>query len=149
MANHNAVDILLVEDNANDVELTTRALRRSNLANQMYTVRDGAEAVDFLFGQGEYAGRDSSQFPRVVLLDLNLPKINGLEVLQIIKEDPRTRRIPVVVVSSSRDDPDIERAYLLGANSYVIKPVHFDQFASAMSSIGLYWLLVNQPPVSE
>ena len=141
-----AVDILLVEDNPRDAELTIRALRKCNLANRLITVEDGAEALDFIFCRGKYATRDSGHPPKVILLDLKLPKVSGLDVLRALKQDDRTRAIPVVVVTSSREDPDIKTAYGLGANSYVVKPVDFDAFAEAVSSLGLYWLLVNQPP---
>jgi two-component system, response regulator len=141
-----AVDILLVEDNPQDAELTIRALRKHNLANQLIAVEDGSEALDFIFCQGKYGNREIGQPPKLVLLDLKLPKVNGLEVLRALKQDERTRAIPVVVVTSSREDPDIKTAYALGANSYVVKPVDFDAFADAVSSLGLYWLLVNQPP---
>ncbi|MBI5444543.1 MAG: response regulator [Deltaproteobacteria bacterium] len=139
------VDILLVEDNPRDAELTVRAIRKRNLANPLHLVEDGAQALEFVFGRGAYAGRDPRRPPRVILLDLKLPKVSGLEVLQAIKSDERTRSIPVVVVTSSREDPDVQAAYALGANSYVVKPVDFDAFFDAMSSLGLYWLLVNQP----
>ena len=141
-----AVDILLVEDNPQDAELTTRALKKHNLANRLITVEDGAEALDFLLCRGKYATRDVGHPPKVVLLDLKLPKVSGLEVLRALKQDEKTRAIPVVIVTSSREDPDIKTAYALGANSYVVKPVDFDAFAEAVSSLGLYWLLVNQPP---
>jgi two-component system response regulator len=146
MTDTEAVDILLVEDNPQDAELTTRALKKNNLANRLITVEDGAEALDFIFCRGKYATRNNSQSPKVVLLDLKLPKVSGLEVLRALKQDERTRSIPVVVVTSSREDPDIKTAYSLGANSYVVKPVDFDAFAESVSSLGLYWLLVNQPP---
>lgn len=138
------IDILLVEDNPHDAELTVRALKKRNLANHLYVVEDGAEALDFIFGRGQYAQRQTADHPKVILLDLKLPKLNGLEVLQTLKTDIRTRSIPVVIVTSSHEDPDIEAAYNLGANSYVVKPVEFDAFTEAMSHIGLYWLLVNQ-----
>jgi two-component system response regulator len=141
-----AVDILLVEDNANDAELTLRALRKRNLANRLFVVEDGAEALDFLFCRGNYTQREITHPPKVVLLDIKLPKVNGLEVLRAIKADKRTHTIPVVMVTSSREDPDIQSAYELGANSYVVKPVDFEAFAEAMSNVGLYWLLVNQAP---
>jgi len=147
MHNSEVVDILLVEDNPNDAELTIRAIRKRNIANPLHVVEDGAEALDFIFCRGAYGGRDFSRPPKVILLDLKLPKLNGLEVLKVIKSDERTRAIPVVVVTSSQEDPDIQSAYALGANSYVVKPVGFDAFLEAMSSLGLYWLLVNQPPV--
>ena len=146
MDHSKAVDILLVEDNPQDAELTIRALRKHNLANQLIAVEDGAEALDFIFCRGKYATRDSGHPPKVILLDLKLPKVSGLDVLRALKQDDRTRAIPVVVVTSSREDPDIKTAYGLGANSYVVKPVDFDAFAEAVSSLGLYWLLVNQPP---
>jgi two-component system response regulator len=141
-----AVDILLVEDNPQDAELTIRALKKRNLANQLHLVEDGAEALDYIFCRGSYAGREMSSPPKVVLLDLKLPKVSGLEVLRELKADDRTRSIPVVVVTSSREDPDIQTAYALGANSYVVKPVDFDAFLDAMSRLGFYWLLLNQPP---
>jgi two-component system response regulator len=140
-----AVEILLVEDNPRDAELTIRALKKHNLANKLYHVQDGAEAVEFMLARGKYEGRDVNNSPRVVLLDLKLPKLDGLEVLRIIKKDKRTRTIPVVVVTSSAEDPDIRTAYELGANSYVIKPVDFDAFFETMGKLGLYWLLVNRP----
>jgi two-component system response regulator len=140
------VDILLVEDNPRDAELTIRALKKSNLANRVITVEDGAEALDFLLCRGKHSTRDAGHPPKVVLLDLKLPKVSGLEVLRTLKQDERTQSIPVVVVTSSREDPDIKTAYSLGANSYVVKPVDFDAFVDAVSSLGLYWLLVNQPP---
>ena len=146
MTDTEAVDILLVEDNPQDAELTTRALKKNNLANRLITVEDGAEALDFIFCRGKYATRDVGHPPKVVLLDLKLPKVSGLEVLRALKQDEKTRAIPVVIVTSSREDPDIKTAYALGANSYVVKPVDFDAFAEAVSSLGLYWLLVNQPP---
>ena len=146
MTDTDAVDILLVEDNPQDAELTIRALKKHNLANRLITVEDGAQALDFIFCRGKYATRELSHSPKVVLLDLKLPKVSGLEVLRALKQDERTRSIPVVVVTSSREDPDIKTAYGLGANSYVVKPVDFDAFAESVSSLGLYWLLVNQPP---
>ena len=146
MTDTEAVDILLVEDNPQDAELTTRALKKHNLANRLITVEDGAEALDFIFCRGKYATRNNGQSPKVVLLDLKLPKVSGLEVLRALKQDEKTRSIPVVIVTSSREDPDIKTAYALGANSYVVKPVEFDAFAESVSSLGLYWLLVNQPP---
>jgi two-component system response regulator len=132
------VEILLVEDNANDAELTLRALKQRNLANQVHVCRDGAEAMDFFSGAGPV--------PKVVLLDLKLPKVDGLEVLRRLKQDTRTKSIPIVVLTSSREEPDIERAYALGANSYIVKPVDFDAFARAVSDVGLYWVLLNHPP---
>jgi len=140
-----AVEILLVEDNPRDAELTIRALKRNNLANRLVHVEDGREALDFLFKQGKYADTNLGDMPKVVLLDLKLPKVNGLEVLRIMKSDERTRTIPVVMVTSSAEDPDIRAAYELGANSYVVKPVQFDSFLEAMTRLGGYWLLVNHP----
>jgi len=141
----NVVEILLVEDNPRDAELTIRALKKKNLANNLHHVEDGVEALDYLFGRGKYTGRDINDTPKVVLLDLKLPRINGLEVLRAIKADERTQAIPVVVVTSSVEDPDVKTAYQLGANSYVLKPVQFDAFMEAMVKIGLYWLMVNHP----
>ena len=139
-------DILLVEDNPQDAELTIRSLRKRNLANHLVVVEDGEEALEYLFCRGRFAERDVNHLPKVVLLDLKLPKVSGLEVLRELKANEHTRLIPVVVLTSSRQDPDIEAAYALGANSYVVKPVDFDAFADAVSSLGLYWLLINQPP---
>jgi two-component system response regulator len=141
-----AVDILLVEDNPQDAELTIRALKRRNLADHVLVVEDGVEALDFVFCQGKYAGRSPAHPPKVVLLDLKLPKLDGLGVLRAIKADERMGKIPVVMVTSSNQDLDIRAAYELGVNSYVVKPVNFDSFIEAMSYLGLYWLLVNQPP---
>ncbi len=137
--NPSLVEILLVEDNPNDVELTLHALTKYNLGNHIEVVRDGAEALDFLFG-----GPATS--PRVILLDLKLPKVDGLEVLKRIKGDPRTHSIPVVILTSSREERDIVESYSLGVNSYIVKPVDFGQFAESVRSLGLYWLLLNQPP---
>lgn len=146
MNNPLAVDILLVEDNPQDAELAIRALKKHNLANNLYHVEDGAEALDFLFCRGAYAHREPCAQPKIVLLDLKLPKVGGLEVLKALKNDQGTKAIPVVVVTSSNQDPDIETAYSLGANSYVVKPVNFDDFFKAMNNLGFYWLMVNQPP---
>ena len=146
MTHLDAVDILLVEDNPRDAELTVRALKKRNLANRLFVVEDGVEALDFIFCRGKYAGRAVAQPPKVVLLDLKLPKLDGLGVLRAIKADERMCKIPVVMVTSSNQDLDIQAAYELGVNSYVVKPVNFDAFVEAMSHLGLYWLLVNQPP---
>ena len=140
-------DVLIVEDNPNDAELMIRALRRGNIANPLHVVEDGAEALDFIFARGRYEARSGIQPPRVVLLDIKLPKVSGLEVLKAIKENEKTKNIPVVMVTSSREDPDVQAAYLLGANSYIVKPVDNAAFVNVMNQIGLYWLLVNQPPV--
>lgn len=147
MSTLDIVDILLVEDNPRDAELTIRALKKRNLANRLFLVEDGVQALDFIFCRNEYASREFTHTPKVVLLDLKLPKINGLEVLKAIKANERTRAIPIVILTSSQEDPDIKAAYELGANSYVVKPVDFDTFLDAMSHIGFYWLLVNQTPI--
>lgn len=139
-------EILLVEDSPQDAELTIRSLTRKHLANCVVLAEDGEEALDYLFGRGKFANRDPAALPKVVLLDLKLPKVSGLEVLRALKENERTRRVPVVILTSSAEDPDIKAAYELGVNSYVVKPVEFDAFAEAVSSLGLYWLLVNQAP---
>ncbi len=146
MSEMNIVDILLVEDNPRDAELTIRSLKKRNLANRLFWVEDGVEALDFVFSRGKYVERKNIHLPKIVLLDLKLPKISGLEVLRTIKGDEHTRSIPVVILTSSREDPDIKTAYEYGVNSYVVKPVDFDGFLEAMSHIGFYWLLVNQPP---
>jgi two-component system, response regulator len=142
----NRVEILLVEDNAADEELTLHALRLNHLTNEVYVVRDGAEALEFLFCTDRYADRTMDQAPRVVLLDIKLPLVDGLEVLRRVKVDPRTRAIPVVVLTSSREERDIVESYQLGVNSYITKPVDFGQFTEAVRQLGLYWLLLNQPP---
>lgn len=146
MNDMNAVEVLLVEDNPRDAELTIRAFKKHNLANKLFHVEDGVDALDFLFARGKFEGRDINEAPKVVLLDLKLPRINGLEVLHAIRADKRTQSVPVVIVTSSAEDPDIEMAYQLGANSYVIKPVQFDSFMDAMTKLGVYWLMVNHPP---
>ena len=138
--------ILLVEDNPDDEALTMRALKQSKLANEIVITRDGNEALEFLFATGRYEGRDVSHTPAVVLLDLKLPKLSGLEVLQRLRADPRTKLTPVVVLTSSSEDEDMLRSYELGANSYVRKPVVFGKFADAVSQLGLYWVLLNQLP---
>ncbi len=141
-----AVEVLLVEDNPNDVELTMRALKNNNLANKVHVVRDGAEALDFIFATGSYKDREIDHKPRVILLDLKLPKVDGLEVLRKIKSDERTKDIPVVVLTSSKEEQDRIESYKLGVNSYIAKPVDFNQFTKAVSELGLYWLLLNEPP---
>jgi len=140
------VEILLVEDNPHDAELTLRALKKNNLANSITLVADGEEALDFIFARGAYSERKVEQIPKVVILDLKLPKVDGLEVLRGMKGDPRTRVIPVVVLTSSKEESDIVESYRLGVNSYIVKPVDFDKFVAAVKDLGLYWLLLNQPP---
>jgi len=140
--------ILLVEDTADDVELTLRSLKKNNIFNEVVVARDGAEALDYLFATGAYAGRDPSSEPAVVLLDLKLPKIDGLEVLRRLRADDRTKYLPVVVVTSSKEEHDMVTSYELGANSYVRKPVDFVQFSDAVRQLGMYWLLLNEPPPS-
>ena len=136
--------ILLVEDNADDEALTLRALKKSKIANEIDVVRDGADALDYLFRTGNYADRDPLDLPQVILLDLKLPKVDGLEVLHRIRQDPRTQRLPVVVLTSSKEEQDLVNAYSNGANSYVRKPVDFNQFVDAISNLGLYWLVINE-----
>jgi Response regulator of citrate/malate metabolism len=138
--------VLIVEDNATDAELTMRELKKHNLANNLFWVKDGAEALDFLFARGRYADRSINSKPKIILLDLRLPKVDGLELLAKIKADPRTREIPVVVLTSSKEDKDIKESYKLGANSFIVKPVNFDSFSEVVTQIGLYWLLINEPP---
>ncbi|MGA7579297.1 MAG: response regulator [Desulfobaccales bacterium] len=141
--NYKDAEILLVEDNPHDVELTLRSLQKHNLANRVQVVKDGAEALDFIFNTGSFAGQ--ANHLKVILLDLKLPKVSGLEVLQRLKDDERTRTIPVVVLTSSHEDRDIEECYRLGVNSYVVKPVEFESFAKTVAEMGFYWLLVNKP----
>jgi CheY-like chemotaxis protein len=141
----NEVEILLVEDNPHDLELTLRALRKNHLANSIVTVSDGEEALDFLFGRGKYAGRDVNNHPKVVFLDLKLPKVDGIEVLRQAKSDERTRKIPIVVVTSSAEERDRVESYDLGVNSYVVKPIQFDSFVKTITDLGFYWMAVNKP----
>jgi two-component system, response regulator len=138
--------ILLVEDNPSDVDLTKRAFEKKNLANTLVVARDGQDALDYLFGSGAYAGRDVADVPACILLDLKLPKVDGMTVLQTIKSDERTRMIPVIVLTSSNEPRDLKTCYGLGTNSYIRKPVDFDEFVEAVSHLGLYWLVLNQPP---
>ncbi len=146
MVQENVIEFLLVEDNPTDAELTLRALRGRGLRNNFVVAKDGQEALDFLFAEGEHAGRDVSNHPKMVLLDLRLPKVDGIEVLRRVKADERTKVIPVVVLTSSRQEPDIKTCYDLGANSYIVKPVDFDKLVEAVREIGLYWLLLNESP---
>ena len=140
------VEILLVEDSMSDAELTIRALKKNNLANKLVHLEDGQEALDFIFAEGNYSYRKITDTPKVILLDLKMPKINGIQVLQRIKSDERTKKTPVIVLTSSKEDPDIQECYRLGANSYVVKPVQFEKFLTAVSELGLFWMLINQPP---
>lgn len=139
-----AVEILLVEDNPSDAKLTIRALQKSNLCNNIIHLSDGADALDFIFAQGKFRDRNISNRPKIVLLDLKMPKIGGIEVLQKIKADPRTKTIPVIVMTSSKEDSDITQCYTLGVNSYVVKPVGFENFSKAVVELGMYWMIVNQ-----
>ena len=139
-------DILLIEDNPADAKLTMIALQGCNLSNRVLHLEDGEEALDYIFCKGKFADRDMADVPVLILLDLKMPKVSGIEVLKVIKSDARTKKIPVVVLTSSKEDPDIKQCYDLGANGYVVKPVGFDQFYKAISELGLYWLIVNQPP---
>jgi two-component system response regulator len=141
--------ILLVEDNPDDIELTLRAFNKNNIANKIVVARDGVEALDYLFGNGAYAGRDTSNLPRIILLDLKMPKLDGLQVLERLRADERTRLVPVVILTSSKEEHDLVKGYKSGANSYVRKPVDFNQFVEAVRQIGLYWLLINESPVQK
>jgi two-component system, response regulator len=138
------IEILLVEDNKNDAELTMRALIKNKIANNIIHLKDGASALDFLFGNGEFKNRDIKNRPRLILLDLKMPKVDGLEVLEKIKANGFTKKIPVVMLTSSKEHPDVEKAYALGANSYIVKPVEFDDFVKVIKELGFYWLLLNQ-----
>ena len=149
MSDGNVVEILLVEDDPRDLELALRALKKANLRNHVEVARDGAEALDFIFCEGPHAGRRIEDVPKVILLDLKLPKVDGLEVLQRIRGDARTKTIPVVVLTSSKEQRDVIESYRLGVNSYVVKPVSFDEFAVAVQQLGLYWLLLNERPAAE
>jgi two-component system response regulator len=139
------LEIILVEDNMDDAALVIRALKKNNLANKLVHLKDGAEAINFIFGKEYLAITEANRPPRVILLDLKMPKVNGMEVLEKVKGDARTKTIPVVVLTSSAEDPDIKRCYDLGANSYIVKPVEFDNFTKAVSDLGMYWLLLNHP----
>jgi len=141
------IEILLVEDNPADVELTLRALKKNNIANRIEVVGDGEEALDFLFAKGKFSEREKKSMPKLVLLDLKLPKKGGLEVLGEVKGNPKTQKIPIVVLTSSKEEKDIVESYKLGVNSYIVKPVDFENFILAIKELGIYWLLINQPPV--
>lgn len=140
-------EIILVDDNLHDADLMIRAFRKSGLANDFVHLKDGQQALDYIFGEGEYEMRNVTDLPKAILLDLKMPRVTGIEVLQRLKSEDRTKDIPVVVITSSKEDPDIKTCYGLGVNSYVVKPVEFDAFFKAISQVGLYWLLINQPPV--
>lgn len=141
----NGVEILLVEDNPRDVEMTLRALKRRHLANRVKVAKDGAQALDFVFARGAYSGRNPNHVPKVILLDLKLPKVSGLEVLRTIKGSEETKTIPVVVLTSSQEEKDMVESYRLGVNSYIVKPVDFDKFVDSVGELGLYWLVINKP----
>jgi two-component system response regulator len=147
MNTNQSVEILLVEDNPEDLELALRALRKANLTNLIHVARDGEEALEFIFCEGPHGARRIEDSPKVVLLDLKLPKVDGLEVLKRIKSDPRTRSIPVVVLTSSKEQNDVLESYDLGVNSYIVKPVNFEGFVGAVQQLGMYWLLINQAPI--
>ncbi len=138
------MEILLVEDNPSDAEMTIRALRKNNIANKVVHLKDGAEALDYIFGTGQYSGRNIANKPKVILLDLKMPKVDGIEVLRKVKSEDDTKTIPVVVLTSSKEDPDVRTCYDLGVNSYIVKPVGFENFSKAITELGLYWLLLNQ-----
>jgi len=147
MIDQSVVEILLVEDNPHDAEMAIRALKKNNLANNVLHVTDGVEALDFIFARGSYSGRKIENAPKVILLDLKLPKVDGLEVLKAVKSDERTKIIPVIALTSSSEEKDIIESYRLGVNSYIVKPVDFDKFVEAIKDLGLYWLLLNQSPI--
>jgi two-component system response regulator len=149
MKNQDYIDILIVEDNPNDAELAILALKGENLANNLIWLKDGVQALDFIFAEGEYIGRDIEKRPKIILLDLKMPRVGGIEVLRRIRADERTKSIPVVVMTSSKEEKDIIATYDLGVNSYIVKPVDFDQFNKSIRDMGFYWLVVNQPPVVE
>ena len=140
------IEILLVEDDIDDAEMTIHAMRKHNLGNKLIHVTDGEEAMDFLLGRGKFTGRDVSLTPRLILLDLKMPKMDGMEVLEMVKSNAATKKIPVVILTSSNEDPDVSRCYELGANGYIVKPVEFDSFIVAVSELGMYWMLLNHAP---
>ena len=149
MSSNEVVEILLVEDNPDDAALALRALRTANLTNYIQLVRDGAEALDFIFCEGVHSQRNAEDAPKVILLDLKLPKVDGLDVLRRLKSDPRTKSIPTVILTSSKEQTDVVESYNLGVNSYIVKPVNFETFVTAVQQLGMYWLLLNQPPKLE
>ena len=146
MSQNSEIEILLVEDNSSDAEVTIRTLRKRNISNRIIHVKDGQEALDWIFGVGAYLGRDPNNHPKLVMLDLKLPKVDGLEVLRAIRADERTRLMPVVMMTSSREQRDVIESYKLGVNSYVVKPVDFDSFSTAVAELGHYWMIVNHEP---
>jgi two-component system, response regulator len=146
--NNSQIEILLVEDNMDDAEMTIHALKKNNLANKLIHMHDGEEALDFLFASGKYAGRDVNLKPNLILLDLKMPKVDGMEVLEKVKAHTATKNIPVVILTSSKEDPDVTRCYELGANSYIVKPVEFDGFIKVVLELGMYWMLLNHPPIN-
>ncbi len=141
---HPEIEILLIEDNMNDAEMTMRSLKKNSVSNKVLHLKNGEEALDYIFGNGQFGGRDINKRPKVILLDLKMPKIDGLEVLQKIKSNEKTNMIPVVILTSSKEDPDIQKCYSLGANSYIVKPVDFESFHKIVAELGMYWMLVNQ-----
>ena len=143
--NYNEIEVLLVEDNMHDAELTIRALKKVNLASKLFHVKDGAEALDFVYAKGDYAARRADNWPKLIILDIKMPKVDGIEVLRQLKSNELTKAIPVVIMTSSKEEQDIVTSYNLGVNSYVVKPVNFADFAKAVAELGLYWLIINQP----
>jgi two-component system response regulator len=143
--NYNEIEVLLVEDNIHDAELTIRSLKKVNLASKLFHVKDGAEALDFIYAHGDYADRDTDNSPKLIILDIKMPKVDGIEVLRQLKSNQLTKAIPVVIMTSSKEEQDIVTSYNLGVNSYVVKPVNFADFAKAVAELGLYWLIINQP----
>lgn len=143
--NYNEIEVLLVEDNMHDAELTIRALKKVNLASKLFHVKDGAEALDFVYAKGDYAARRADNWPKLIILDIKMPKVDGIEVLRQLKANELTKTIPVVIMTSSKEEQDIVTSYNLGVNSYVVKPVNFSDFAKAVAELGLYWLIINQP----
>ena len=146
MSNPSPVEILLIEDNPNDVELTLRALQKNKICNNIQVITDGAEALDYFMVKGKYSNRDITINPKLVILDLKLPKVDGLEILRMVKSDEKTKAIPIVVLTSSKEESDVVASYKLGANSFIVKPVDFDKFIATVSDLGMYWLLLNEPP---
>src|SRR5665213_2039937 len=145
--NYDQIEILFVEDSMDDAKLTIRALTKSGLTNKLHHVKDGAEALDFIYCRGDYASRNIQEHPKMILLDLKMPKVSGMEVLEKIKSDPDMKSIPIVILTSSKEDPDIKKCYALGANSYIVKPVESENFFQSVKELGMYWMILNQPPV--